>query len=107
MESKGSVTQVGVVLECAVGMAGMTSPTAVTEPKAFQAGAMCAPFQLFILVTKTVMVRTWRVPSLAMPILLRAWTAPEEAPWSTMAPHHMLNSLLKARLKSWIKVWIL
>jgi len=95
MESKGSV--VGVVLECAVGMAGMTSPTAVTEPKAFQARAMCAPFPF--LVTKTVMVRTWRVPSLAMPILLRAWTAPEEAPLSTMAPHHMLNSLLKARLQ--------
>jgi hypothetical protein len=75
MESKGSVTQVGVVLECAVGMAwsnGCDGTQGVPGR-----GHVCS-FPTFYLVTKTVMVRTWRVPSLAIPILLRAWTAPEE-----------------------------
>jgi hypothetical protein len=40
MQSK--VLAIGVVLECAVAMAGMTSPTAVTERSAFQAVPMCA-----------------------------------------------------------------
>jgi hypothetical protein len=40
MQSK--VSAIGVVLECAVAMVGLTSPTAVTEIRAFQAWAMCA-----------------------------------------------------------------
>jgi hypothetical protein len=40
MQSK--VAAIGVVLECAVAMVGLTSPTAVTEIRAFQAWAMCA-----------------------------------------------------------------